>query len=245
MPEYPEVKTYAESLCGLIADRTITAAFGVPAAAEGERIVRVDSHGKRMRFVLGGGGFTVHLMLTGEFYYEPTACARERDHTVMRLEFGDDALTLSDVNRFARVTADWDASVPEPERTQLTEDYFRKAMRSGRAVKTVLTDQTVISGIGNAYADEILYEAGIHPKSICREIPAEILRALYEAVIGVMAYACGAFSARFPGAIRGEERSWLKVHVKGRKTTDRGEKIETTSVSGRKSYYADSQRLYA
>jgi formamidopyrimidine-DNA glycosylase len=49
-------------------------------------------------------------------------------------------------------------------------------------------DQASLSAIGNAYADEILFEAGIHPKAFCHALPPEKRRALYDAIVSVLAW---------------------------------------------------------
>jgi formamidopyrimidine-DNA glycosylase len=54
--------------------------------------------------------------------------------------------------------------------------------------RVFIMDQTALSAVGNAYADEILFEAGIHPKAPCYALPPEKKRALYDAVVSVIAW---------------------------------------------------------
>jgi formamidopyrimidine-DNA glycosylase len=57
--------------------------------------------------------------------------------------------------------------------------------------RVFVMDQGCLSAIGNAYADEILFEAGIHPKAPCYALPPEKRRALYDAVVSVLAWGIG------------------------------------------------------
>lgn len=245
MPEYPEVKVYTRNLDTLLRGRTVTESVGTPFDCAGKTVERVVSHGKRIRFEFEDGeGFTVHLMLTGVFRYVPSADAVRRP-SIMRLEFGENSLLVTDASGYARVTdGPFDTSTPEPVADRLSLDYFRSLMKSRKGIKAILTDQKSISGIGNAYADEILYKAGVHPASIANRLPAEKVDELFRATLDVIAFAVESFDADNPGSISGEQRDWLCVHVRGKRTTARGETIETVDINGRKSYVASSQKLY-
>lgn len=246
MPEYPEVKVYTRNLDTLLRGRTVTESVGTPFDCVGKTVGRVVSHGKRIRFEFeDGAGLTVHLMLTGMFRYVSSAEAAERP-SVMRLGFGEKSLLVTDANGYARVTGEpLDTSTPEPVADRLTLDYFRSLLKSRKGIKAILADQKLISGIGNAYADEILYKAGVHPASIANRLPSEKIDELFRATLDVIAFAVEAFDTDDPGSISGEQRDWLCVHVRGKRTTERGETIETVDINGRKSYVASSQTLYA
>ncbi|MEI6238631.1 MAG: DNA-formamidopyrimidine glycosylase family protein, partial [bacterium] len=89
-------------------------------------------------------------------------------------------LVLSDMRRFAKValvkTADINSLPeisllgPEPLDSSFTLSKFKEVLsqKPNGKIKTVLMDQTVISGIGNIYSDEILWRAGVHPESLVR-----------------------------------------------------------------------------
>lgn len=245
MPEYPEIKVYAENLTARLAGQTVTASWGAPFDCAGRTLERVDSHGKKLRFVFTDkSAFAVHLMLAGEFVFLPADEAKETAGVKLRLEFGADALLVTDLTGYAKIGGQLDIAVPEPTAQQLKLEYFRKLFSGRRAVKTVLCDQKAISGIGNAYADEMLYRAGVHPASRACALPDAVVERLHAAVIEVMAFAVREFGLHAPGAIAGERREWLDVHVPGRKTTDKDEAIEVIEIGGRKTYFASSQRLY-
>ncbi|MBP6884924.1 MAG: bifunctional DNA-formamidopyrimidine glycosylase/DNA-(apurinic or apyrimidinic site) lyase [Candidatus Pacebacteria bacterium] len=100
-------------------------------------------------------------------------------------------LVLADVRKFAKVTLlstdiahkskHLDKLGPEPLDRSFTIKMFTDRMQkkpSGK-VKSVLMDQTIISGVGNIYSDEALWLSGIHPQSIVSKIPAEKMRSLF------------------------------------------------------------------
>ena len=105
---------------------------------------------------------------------------------------------LSDVRRFAKVTLLDTAEAhstkhlshlgPEPLEKKFTLDTFREriAKKKNGKIKTVLMDQTVLSGVGNIYSDEALWLAGIHPESVVSKIPAKKLAELYASVQAVL-----------------------------------------------------------
>jgi formamidopyrimidine-DNA glycosylase len=73
-------------------------------------------------------------------------------------------------------------------------------------------DQHVIRGIGNAYADEILWDAGISPFSISNKIPGKKIDALVKSIKSVLKEAEKEIVKRDPGIISGEVRDFLKIH---------------------------------
>lgn len=107
-------------------------------------------------------------------------------------------LALSDVRRFAKVTllstdlahesVHLSTIGPEPLEDSFTFDRFKDRLvkRLNGKVKQVLTDQTILAGIGNIYADESLWRAGIHPLEQVRDIPLKKLQELFGAVKKVL-----------------------------------------------------------
>ena len=91
----------------------------------------------------------------------------------------------------------------------LAELQLLLAGRTGR-IKTVLTDQTVIAGIGNAYSDEILHTARISPFATAGKLGDAGLVALHDAITSVLTRTAGAGAAR----LKGEKRTGLRVHAR-------------------------------
>ena len=103
-------------------------------------------------------------------------------------------LVLSDTRKFAKVTIcktdkifhspDLSHLGPEPLDEKFTFSIFKDQINkkpTGK-IKTVLLDQTIVAGIGNIYSDESLWLSDIHPESIVKKIPKEILKTLYKSI---------------------------------------------------------------
>jgi formamidopyrimidine-DNA glycosylase len=77
---------------------------------------------------------------------------------------------------------------PEPLDETFSESIFFKRLqrRKGTSIKAAILDQTVLAGVGNIYADESLFGAGIHPSSIVKYIPRSRIKKLHSAIIEVL-----------------------------------------------------------
>lgn len=188
MPELPEVEAVRRALepqlLGLAIEdvevRRPEVVAHPGAETFRERLVGQTFAGmaRRGKFLLlqleSGGRVIVHLRMTGCLLLTPAELAEEKHtHLVFRLRGGRE-LRFSDARRFGRL---WlvengerdtysgvEALGREPLAPDFTPDYL-SARLGGRkkAVKECLMDQSVIAGIGNIYADEILFAAGLHP----------------------------------------------------------------------------------
>jgi formamidopyrimidine-DNA glycosylase len=87
------------------------------------------------------------------------------------------------------------------------------AGNSGR-IKTVITDQKVIAGIGNAYSDEILHVAKISPFATAGKLTSEQLATLHDAMISVLTDAVNRSVGQGAAMLKGEKRSGLRVHAR-------------------------------
>jgi formamidopyrimidine-DNA glycosylase len=193
MPELPEVETIARTLEPAVCNRLIAGVEllyrpllrrGGRKALEGmkgRRVLGVDRRGKMLLIACEGGRTLVfHLKMTGQFLFARAAEPRDK-HTRLVLRFEDEKneLRFRDVRKFGfllclegdplAACAELACLGPEPLEVGLAEFAALIARRKGR-IKSLLLDQTVIAGIGNIYADEMLFEARIHP-----EIPASSL----------------------------------------------------------------------
>ncbi|WP_081472032.1 bifunctional DNA-formamidopyrimidine glycosylase/DNA-(apurinic or apyrimidinic site) lyase [Gemmata obscuriglobus] len=137
----------------------------------------------------------VHLGMTGQFTVVP-ADAPEPDHlhAVFALDNGHE-LRFRDQRRFgsaeffadrAAVESEMNAELG-PEPFNIDADYFRAAVSgTGRNLKAVLLDQTVVAGVGNIYADEACFRAKLHPGRPGNKLTAGECDALREAVEAVL-----------------------------------------------------------
>jgi formamidopyrimidine-DNA glycosylase len=194
MPELPEVETIAQGLGALVRGKVIVGVeirypgivLGPDPGQWEQRLARqtiqeVSRRGKLLMCRLGGGLFLVfHLKMTGRVWVVPPSYrASIHDHLIIFLQEGE-RIVFNDQRKFgyaglftARELAAWPFYRDlGPEPLTLTPGVFRKILASTRArIKAVLLDQKRIAGIGNIYADESLFRAGIHPCSQACALP--------------------------------------------------------------------------
>ncbi|ORW27512.1 DNA lyase [Mycobacterium paraense] len=102
-----------------------------------------------------------------------------------------------------------------PDALELSpEDLAGLLAGNGGRIKTVITDQKVIAGIGNAYSDEILHVAKISPFATAGKLSAEQLTALHDAMISVLTDAVSRSVGQGAAMLKGEKRSGLRVHAR-------------------------------
>ena len=105
-------------------------------------------------------------------------------------------------------------------------------------------DQKIIRGIGNAYADEILWDAGISPFSVCNKIPDEKIKRLPRSIRSVLQDAEKQIRKSKPDIISGEVRDFLKIHNAKKEQSPTGGKIHHKMANSRITYYTDEQELF-
>lgn len=102
-----------------------------------------------------------------------------------------------------------------PDALSLSPETLAEALRgnSGR-IKSVITDQKVIAGIGNAYSDEILHVAKLSPFATANKLTEPQLAALHDAMISVLTDAVTRSVGQQAATLKGEKRSGLRVHAR-------------------------------
>ncbi len=188
MPELPEVETIRRGLEPRIAGRTIKA-VRIHAGAErlavthsprelehelaGRRIEGLGRHGKYLIAALDDGrSWVMHLRMTGVLLIGDRSAPSERFERA-RVELDDGcALRLNDIRKFGtwHLVEDPAEAMPRIGPDALSEEFSARWLREalGRrsvAVKSALLDQRVAAGVGNIYADEALWIAGIDPRT--------------------------------------------------------------------------------
>lgn len=200
MPELPEVETVRRGLAPLVAGRSLADGDSHPSAkfapardAVGRRIESVDRRGKYLLLHLDDERtLVVHLGMTGQLRVDdPPATADPYDRAWWTLDDGR-RFAFRDVRRFGRIAVIGDdrrslptlaALGPEPFGPEFDpEQLWRDLRRSRVRVKTQLLGQRVVAGVGNIYADEALWRAGIHPgaRSVSRPAAARLHAAIVE-----------------------------------------------------------------
>lgn len=208
VPELPEVETIARGLANAVAGKTIASAtvtlpkVAIAPAGEdferalvGERVLDVGRRGKYVvvRFV-SGRRLAVHLRMTGRLIVQPAGYSEPYPYTHVLIVFTDGGrLCFADVRQFGRMrllAADdpWDADGGvEPLSEDFTSEAFVSMLDGRRTpIKTFLLDQTRIAGVGNIYACEALWEAGIRPSRPARKISRPARRRLHGAIRNVL-----------------------------------------------------------
>src|SRR5579884_1893942 len=212
MPELPEVETIVRGLRPAITGKTISAArvllpkmavapggVDFAKAVAGERIEDVDRRGKYAVFRLSSGrSLVTSLRMTGRLVVlSPGEPAYPYTH--IELAFSDKScLAFADVRQFGRMRLvepgePWDAELGvEPLSGDFTPDRFI-GMLSGRTtpVKVFLLDQRRIAGVGNIYACEALWQAGIRPGTPAKRLSKPAVRRLHHALVDVLQRAIG------------------------------------------------------
>lgn len=186
MPELPEVETIVRTLRPQLLGRAISAVrllrpdivspgdLDLARCLSGQTIVGIERRGKKIVFDLGVARFYIHLGMSGRLTLQ-SAGAEPKVHTHLILQIAGRDLHFIDPRRFGGVF--WlgtdllaDAGLgPEPLEMRISQ-LARALAGTRRAIKTALLDQKLIAGLGNIYADESLFSAGIHP-----QIPANKL----------------------------------------------------------------------
>lgn len=239
MPELPEVQTVVNTLQPLVGRRLGAVRVLRPDVLHGEvedpagflcrRTVRaITRRAKRIVFDLGSGRqMIVHLGMTGHLQIEPSRAAlRTHTHLVVAAGRGSE-LRFCDPRRFGAV---WLLAAgtprrgrglgplgPEPLEVSLAE--FRGLLARSRQIKALLLDQRVLAGLGNIYADESLYRAGIHPLARSSDLDDVQVRQLYHSIRRTLRAAIRAGGSSIRDYRDGNgERGWFqqRLQVYGR-----------------------------
>ncbi|GAA4096615.1 DNA-formamidopyrimidine glycosylase family protein [Mucilaginibacter panaciglaebae] len=256
MPELPDLQVFSRNLNKRFKGKTLDnlevpnhKKLNVPVtklkdALEGSELKGVKRVGKELHFEFKNKHvLALHLMLHGQLH------TFERDnknkYSIIELTFeGGKGLTLTDFQSAATPTLD-PAENDVPDALDVNETYLKQQLgKTKKAVKTVLMDQKVLRGIGNAYADEILFDAKLSPFSTSNKIPENKIKYLAKSVKGVLADAEKQIIKAKPDIISGEVRDFLKVHLPKQKQTAAGAIIHQKPIDGRKTYYTDEQELF-
>jgi formamidopyrimidine-DNA glycosylase len=263
MPELPDVAGYARYLDATSLHRRIVrthshdarlvkgvSRVGLQRHLEGARLAGTRRWGKWLFAPLEGegrGNLVLHFGMSGDLAY--TTDGRLPEHTRFSLEFtGGHRLAVISQRLIGRVswTDDADAFAAEQDLgpDALGDDLDRAAflqLLDGRrgAIKSTLMDQSLLSGLGNVYADEILFQAGIHPASPVSALDGQTRRDLYRTMRRVVREA-----ARRGGEPTALPRSWL-TPMRGQEDASCprcGTPLARTRVAGRTAWFCPHEQ---
>jgi formamidopyrimidine-DNA glycosylase len=206
MPELPEVETIRRTLAPHILGQTIKdirvnwpGALVLPPKLTPARALRkreIAALRRRGKYLLleldNGAALVAHFRMTGALIYYPRAQA-EANHTHVVISLAEGQLHYTDQRKFGRLQfvppGELDSLTclkklgPDPVTDNFDLEYFAMKLDNRKAaIKTVLLDQTVICGLGNIYADEALFCAGVLPFRAAGSLRLSEVFILYDAV---------------------------------------------------------------
>lgn len=269
MPELPEVETIARGVHARVrGDRIADAWFGShrepfktpprrqAAGLAGRTILSVHRTGKHIVMELGpdrgcepDAQWIVHLGMTGRLLVtRPEAPLEAHTHARLRLASGRE-LRFVDPRRFGRLEfrelqkqSGFEAAGQEP--LAVADDEFAKLFRGRKlAIKAALLNQTLLTGVGNIYADESLFRAGIRPRRAAGRLTRAELERLRVALVEVLQHAIrlgGSSVSDYVDAegVRGFFQLEHCVYQRtGEPCRNCGEPIRRVAVAGRSTHY--------
>lgn len=262
MPELPDVTVYVEALHARIVGRRLErvlvgSPFLLRSAAPplestfGRVVTGVRRVGKQIAIGVEGDLWLVlHLKIAGRLHWKKAAPKLGARNLLAIFQFDSGALTLTEAGSERRaglhVVAGeaglraLDAGGIEPLEADVHR--FAAALRAeNHTLKRALTDPRLLSGIGNAYSDEILFEARIRPLRRGSTLKPDERRALYEAMRSTLARAVDTVRAQYDAGkhpLHKQDRSFLRIHGKNKSTCPRcGHRVSTIHTGGETTYF--------
>jgi formamidopyrimidine-DNA glycosylase len=224
----------------------------------GKTIVGIARKGKYILLLLEGGAvWLFHLGMSGKLIcVAPNSARRKHDHIIVRLDAGAE-LRYHDPRRFGLslvTTTERLATLPQlrglgidPLDRELTAGYlFAFTRASERRIRDLLLDQQIIAGLGNIYANEILFRAGIKPTTRARRLTRRQVEAIARVTPELLRQAirwCGTSFSDYRNADdeRGEFQNHLKVYDRhGESCRDCAAAIKRATLGNRSAYYCPS-----
>jgi formamidopyrimidine-DNA glycosylase len=238
MPELPEVEQLAIFLRGRALGRAVASVAPVavsvlktydppPSALAGLTLEAVSRHGKFLDLDIGGLHLVLHLARAGWLRWkekQTTAPVRPgKGPLALRVVLDDgsgfDLTEAGTQKRLAVYVVSDPALVPgitrlgiDPLDPELTLDRFAALLKTRQQIKGVLTDQSVLAGVGNAYSDEILWAARLSPFKPAANLTEDEVVRLHEALVSTLRDAVARAQGVAAADLKAEKKSGLAVH---------------------------------
>ena len=228
MPELPDVTVYIESLARLLSGKRLTAIrlfnpfllrTAVPPLSDihGKTVVGFSRVGKRIVFDFEGDlHLVLHLMIAGRLHWE----GKKTRHTLALFEFENGTLSLTEAGSKRRaslhlVQGEAALRALDPGGIEVLESdlttFRAKLTQENHTLKRALTDPRLFSGIGNAYSDEILWSAKLHPKRKVASLDPGEMDRLRGALHSVLERASEIVEAQLPPELGTKIRTHMNV----------------------------------
>ena len=254
MPELPEVETIRKGIIAKLKGKKIAKVdirlpklfIGNPKDIIGAKIIDARRVAKILEIVLDNGySILIHLKLTGQLIYQ----GQENSFTHIIYTFTDGSkLLYNDLRKFgwhkivkSERVDELLGSVPEPLTKELTTKYLAEIFaKTAKPIKLVLMDQQKIGGIGNIYANDALYWAGIlptRPAKTLSEVEIKNLKKAIEKVI-TLGLKYGGSSENTYVNIEGKKGKYMEHSaVYQQKKDPQGHPLKKITLGGRGTFY--------
>lgn len=263
MPELPEVETIAQQIRDQYVGRRIIdidtrpiaifqniTARGFKKELKGKKLNAVKRYGKFLYWEVEGIYPVFHLGMSGIFISDKSQ-SKFPQHIHISIKFDSHLyLHFQDVRKFSKIylyhaAPDFTTQLGiDPTQENFTLINFKKLLNlKSVMIKSFLMDQKIIAGIGNIYANEILYNANIHPTRPAYTIDGKEATRLYGSIKKIIKLAterCGtSYSAyRTIGGETGRNQNFLKVYQKEGSICEKcGTNIEKLWINNRSTFY--------
>ena len=272
MPELPEVETVRRSLLPVVLNQRIErvdvnyerilqniSAQDFRGLITGSQFLNLTRRGKYLIFSLENDWELVaHLRMTGRLIFVSDPCLPLAKHTSVVFNFGSQgALRFEDVRKFATIDLVPSGNYEqirglytlgvEPLSSEFSLAAFQDLLQDRNTkIKGLLLDQTKIAGLGNIYADESLFMAGIHPERPASSLEDQEQQRLYQAIREVLTLAIENQGTTFRDyrtgyGLEGSFQNKLLIYgKKGEECPRCGAKFEHKKVAGRTSHFCPS-----
>lgn len=238
MPELPEVEALADHLrrhaVGATVERVDVASLSAlktfdppPAALHGRIVSGAHRWGKYLGLQADDLFLIAHLSRAGWLRWSetlsPAPLKPGKGPIALRVHLSGAGFDLTEAGtqkRLAVWLVDDPLKVPGiaalgPDALGVTVEQLAELLaRQGGRIKTVITDQKVIAGIGNAYSDEILHAARLSPFATASKLTEAQIGSLHDAMVSVLTDAVARSVGQQAATLKGEKRSGLRVHAR-------------------------------
>ncbi|MDY0210107.1 MAG: DNA-formamidopyrimidine glycosylase [Acholeplasma sp.] len=263
MPELPEVETVKETLKTRILGLKIVdieiyypkmMSDNTKSLLVNQTILDISRLGKYLIFNLDDYDLISHLRMEGRYYIKTDEPVLKHEHVVFKLSNGQQ-LRYHDTRKFGtfdlRIKGETYHTKPlsllgkEPF-TMDPVEFYNVLRHKDRAIKTVLMDQKIIAGIGNIYADEILYSAHVRPDRKAKDVSLQEATWMIERARGILQSAIEAGGTTIRTyvsslGVTGRFQLTLMVHQrKGELCYICGDEIKKKIVNGRSSFFCET-----
>jgi formamidopyrimidine-DNA glycosylase len=262
VPELPDIDVYIEALTKRVLGQrlervsvlnpfVLRTALPPIESIDGRRVTALKRMGKRI--VLGFDGdlwLVIHLMIAGRLHWYPRNAKTRQRTPLLRLEFSTGTLALTEAGSKRRASLHLLAGAAELERMDPhglevldspLESFRERLMLENHTLKRALTDPHILSGIGNAYSDEILHRARLSPLTLTQRLDEQEIARLFHAIRSTLREwrdrLRGAAAGEFPERVTAF-REGMSVHGRyGQPCPDCGTAIQRVR-------YADNETNY-